>query len=287
MTTSKLKGCSRRCTTMCQCYLGKRAYYEASRSATAGPLVSRGCSHSANLLISHYLCPFQSVATMVIHGQHRCGLTTEARISMMRLFLAALLAGIAYLAFGLWGHNTIVNTALTAVVFLLSLSRRWGRAIYFFMGALSYTYISTFLSYSLLITIIASIFWPVTAAMGAVAYVRGDRTDFIDQASEPAPTPSVSDEKPDEESITTPASSETPAGQQQSTSPEAQRRVRVKQRSSVRSGPDTTFPVIFSVQEGEIYLVLEENIEGTWYRIETGEGATGWIGSTRVELDTP
>jgi SH3-like domain-containing protein len=50
--------------------------------------------------------------------------------------------------------------------------------------------------------------------------------------------------------------------------------------SNVRAGPGTNFPVLFSVEKGVPFKVLER--QGAWIQIEHADGDKGWIHKSLV-----
>jgi len=53
---------------------------------------------------------------------------------------------------------------------------------------------------------------------------------------------------------------------------------------NLRSGPGTGFEKIGSVNPGELYELVSENAEQTWYEIRLA-GGTGWVIKTYAELE--
>lgn len=60
--------------------------------------------------------------------------------------------------------------------------------------------------------------------------------------------------------------------------------LQVLQNSNIRAEPTVNSTIIGMVVAGTEYEIVEETAVGDWYKIELANGATGWVGSTRVQL---
>ncbi|RME59700.1 MAG: SH3 domain-containing protein, partial [Caldilineae bacterium] len=58
-------------------------------------------------------------------------------------------------------------------------------------------------------------------------------------------------------------------------------------RLNVRAAPSTQAPVVGQVTEGERITVLGRNGEGTWLRIESAGGLSGWVYTELTQLSVP
>jgi uncharacterized protein YraI len=56
----------------------------------------------------------------------------------------------------------------------------------------------------------------------------------------------------------------------------------VTTNANVRSGPGTEFPIIGGTVTGQTISIIGRNAEGTWYLLDFGAGATGWVSAELV-----
>lgn len=210
--------------------------------------------------------------------------------TLKRAVIALVISGLAYLALNVWKPYSVLNILFAILLFILLINKSWNKAIYLFIAGLSYNYITAFLSYSAIMTIGAAVFWPITAGFGAIGFFREENNNILIPIFEEATTP-IEQEQPieDEAPVESPATDTNLA----TTEPQQQEEsttvihVQVQSDSNVRSGPGTEFPLLFVAKQGESYIVLERSADETWYKIESAEGQTGWIGSTRVTEVSP
>ena len=74
---------------------------------------------------------------------------------------------------------------------------------------------------------------------------------------------------------------ETPAVEEEKPEPVVTRQITIMDTPvgylNVRKGPGTTFQKIGQVKPGEIYELVSENPEKTWYELKLTGGTTGWV----------
>ena len=74
---------------------------------------------------------------------------------------------------------------------------------------------------------------------------------------------------------------ETPAVEEEKPEPVVTRQITIMDTPvgylNVRKGPGTTFEKIGQVKPGEIYELVSENPEKTWYELKLTGGTTGWV----------
>lgn len=56
---------------------------------------------------------------------------------------------------------------------------------------------------------------------------------------------------------------------------------------NVRTGPGIGFPVITTIQEGTLVMVLARNLDGSWYKIQLANGTIGWSSSLYLQFVVP
>ncbi len=56
---------------------------------------------------------------------------------------------------------------------------------------------------------------------------------------------------------------------------------------NLRSGPNTTYPVVTIVHEGDDLNLLGRNASGSWVKVRTLEGVEGWVASAEIEPYVP
>ena len=54
--------------------------------------------------------------------------------------------------------------------------------------------------------------------------------------------------------------------------------------ANMRLGAGTEFAVVAVVSADEGITLLETNLDGSWYKVRTGDGLEGWVGSSVARL---
>jgi hypothetical protein len=54
--------------------------------------------------------------------------------------------------------------------------------------------------------------------------------------------------------------------------------------ANLRLGAGTEFAVVGVIAAGEDIILLNTNLDGSWYKVRTAEGIEGWVGSTVARL---
>lgn len=229
-----------------------------------------------------------------------------------RLFVSLLLAGIAYYPLSIWLPQ-IVSVGAAAVIFYLLFSRNVFLAGYTFVGSLTAGFFQVVLGATLLAALFAGVVWPFSVPAAWYLQSSGQTLQdlsalFGEQAGDVLETPPPA--TPALEPQATPASGQnepvirqtavpiaptppentppTATAVSPTVTPEASsaNQVRVTANSNVRAGPGTDFDIVTIVMKDETYPLLAKSDDKNWYQIQLAPGETGWIGSTRANLET-
>jgi uncharacterized protein YraI len=237
--------------------------------------------------------------------------TAPGKWSLRRFIFALLLAGLAYFPLSIW-LGTVASVGLTAVLFYLLYSRNSFLAVYTFLGSMTFGFFQAVLGAALLVALFAGVVWPLAIpaawylqnsdqGLDALPGIFSEGVEDVLESSDlstptmtpmPLPSPEPVDEPllaatPTSEAAP-PATTPTEAPAEPTATPEAEaaQRVRIVANSNVRVGPGTDFDIVAIVMKDEIFPLLGESDDKNWYQIQLEPGKEGWIGSTRVNLET-
>lgn len=235
----------------------------------------------------------------------------------VRILVFGVLAALAYFSLNLL-LSPLISGGVALLIFLFFWSGHWGWAIYTYLGGIMFALTSELMDLSITVSTLSAIFWPLALLLGGyLLVVGGNLFDMvpnnlplpffedivpttvpaapetavpINNTATPVPpqptaTPEVVDESP-------PTEEATPAPESTTTEEllpleTAAKQVLIQGNSNVRAGPTTEDDVIGVALDGQIFAVVEESADGTWYKIELETGRFGWIGSSRVQETTP
>ena len=228
-----------------------------SSRASSGSL-----SHSTDL-------PEQPTPVAQLHSIGR-----RLRVQSGWMAKMALVAAVALLSFWFW-NSWWVSLGITAVILLLVHRGKWLRAGYVYVAGLVYGYVTAVLGLATAVAFVAALLWPLSAGF----YYFTDGTLELPEGELLVPTIEAADEVIEEgrgDDGVTAVATQTPVPANEPI------QIEVIGNSNVRAEPNIEAAPIGIAAGGEVYEVLDVNVERTWYKIELASGQQGWIGSSRV-----